>query len=604
LVRPIAVLPESVINQIAAGEVVERPASVVKELVENALDALALEITVEISEGGKSRIAVHDNGTGMDRASAKLALERHATSKIRLTSDLATVSTLGFRGEALPSIASVSKLELLTRPATGEPGTCIRVEGGHLLTTEEAGRAPGTSVIASDLFYNVPARRKFLKTSASESRRVAALMTELALSRPEVGFRYSSEGREIFNVAPTADLRRRVAELFGKGTAAALLPLEGRLEYVTVHGFAGRPDESGAGRNRIYFFVNGRRIQDRALFHALTAAYGTYLPEGRFPQAVVYIVLPAEDVDVNVHPTKAEVRFLHPRLVYDAVYYSVNRLLTGKGAMASMAPGEASRSVTTPDDRALEHLRQMAAAKLEQRGLGLSAAETRFWDAAYRPQTREPVSAGPASTSVPGAVDQEGRADAVSAYASGRFFQLARVYVIALTEDTLVVMDQHTAHERILFEAVAHGMYADLTAMQALLFPVTVELDPESIAAFEEQADLFGRIGFGARLFGPGTVILEGAPAVLGGRSPERYFREILNTLVSELVGGRDRLSAMAASFACRAAVKSGDVLSEPEMASLFERLCRAHEPLTCPHGRPTLVRIARTELDRKFGRA
>jgi DNA mismatch repair protein MutL len=596
---PIAVLPDAVIDQIAAGEVVERPASVVKELVENSLDAGATDVQVEIGEGGLALVAVHDDGVGMDRLQAQLALQRHATSKIRSAHDLATVTSLGFRGEALPSIASVSRLELLTRPRGDGEGTRLCVTGGVLDSVDSAGRASGTSVFARDLFYNVPARRKFLKTAASESRRVAVLMTDLALSRPDVGFRYRSENRDVFNVAPASSLITRTGDLLGHGLAASLLELEGGLDYVELRGYLGRPDQAKAGRQRVFLFVNGRRIQDRALFHALTSGYGRYLPEGRFPVAVIHITVPPDQVDVNVHPAKAEVRFLHPRLVYDALYYATNRLLTGGSALASMSPGDPAAEVATPDDDGLQKLQKAAASVLaESRSPGRS--DRTFWDALYRAPKAETVAVtSPPSTS------RNADSSVSPAVTAGRvFFQFASVYVVAQAGDALFIMDQHTAHERVLFEAVLKGLHTDLTTTQSLLFPISLELDPESLAAYEAHLDLFSRVGFSSRPFGHLTVLLEGTPAVLGGKSPERYFRDILESLKSELRAGRDRLSAMAASFACRAAVKAGDPLNESEMAALFERLFQSDEPLTCPHGRPTVVRLSRVELDRKFGRA
>lgn len=599
--REIAVLPESVIDQIAAGEVVERPASVVKELVENSLDAEATDIAVEIVEGGLSRIAVHDNGVGMSREAASLALKRHATSKIRTTEDLATVGSLGFRGEALPSIASVSRLEVVTRTRDEGEGTRLSVSAGKVEQVESAPRAGGTSVEARDLFYNVPARRKFVKTAASESRRVLAVMTELALSRPAVGFVYRSEDREVFNVAGQATLLERTSALLGRALAESLLELKGELDYVRVSGFIGRPDQARAGRQRVFLFVNGRRIQDRSLFHALTSGYGRYLPEGKYPVAVINLDMPPEHLDVNVHPTKAEVRFLHPRLVYDALHYSVNRVLTGTGAMAVSAPGRGAL-VTAAEPAATSHLLESARQVLARR-LGTPQTAETFWDEVYRP-AEEAGTADPAPVPMSTALPTVPPPPAGQAPLERRtFIQFDSTYIVAEAGGVLFILDQHTAHERVLFEAVLRGLHADLTTTQSLLFGQPVELDAELFAVFEAQEELFLRVGFEARVFGTRTVIIEGTPAVMGGRSPERLFREVLETMAAELRSGRDRLSAMAASFACRAAVKSGDPLGEAEMASLFERLMQSAEPLTCPHGRPTVIQIPRSELDRKFGR-
>ena len=403
----------------------------------------------------------------------------------------------------------------------------------------------------------------------------------------------------MFNVGKASDLAARAADLLGRNTSEALIDLHGTLDYVRVEGLIGRPDHAKAGRHRVFLFVNGRRIQDRSLFHALTAGYGRYLPEGRFPVAVVHLHMPPDQVDVNVHPTKAEVRFLHPRLVYDALYYATNRVLTGAQAMASMRPGDVSQPVATREHGTVEKVRAAAARVLEARIPGSAASRT-FWDELYKPQMQENSSEGS-----PTALTGQTTLAASSAVLGPRvFFQFDRTYVVAHADDALLILDQHTAHERVLFEAVLRGLNSDLTTTQSLLFPLTVELDPEAFTLFEANADLFLRAGFRVREFGRGSVLMEGTPAVLAGRSPELYFRETLETLGSELRAGRDRLVAMASSFACRAAVKSGDTLSETEMASLFERLFGSDQPLTCPHGRPTVVSISRSELDRKFGRA
>jgi len=475
------------------------------------------------------------------------------------------------------------------------------VTSGQPEEVESAARAFGTSVVARDLFFNVPARRKFLKTAASESRRVLSVMTDLALSRPDVGFVYKSEGREVFNVAGGATLRERTSDLLGRSQAASLLELEGALDYVRVFGYIGRPDQTKAGRHRVYLFVNGRRIQDRSLLHALTSGYGRYLPEGKFPVAVLNLQVPPEHVDVNVHPAKAEVRFLHPRLVYDAVHYSVNRVLTGTGAVAATAPG--AGAVAPADPGAVEQMRASALRVLAQR-LGSPQARDTFWDELYRrPADGSVAASGPADLSHE--THREVGPSPVDANTGVRrtFLQFDSTYIVAEAGGALFILDQHTAHERVLFEAVLRGLHADLTTTQSLLFGQPVELDSELFAVFEAEGELFARVGFEARVFGPRSVLIEGTPAVLGGRSPERTFREVLESLALELRSGRDRLSAMAASFACRAAVKSGDTLGEAEMASLFDRLMQSAEPLTCPHGRPTVIQIPRSELDRKFGR-
>jgi DNA mismatch repair protein MutL len=610
--RPrIAVLPDAIVDQIAAGEVVERPASVVKELVENALDAFATEIDVAIRHGGMEEIRVTDNGVGMDREAALLALKRHATSKIRSMDDLAGVSTLGFRGEALPSIASVSRLELLARALDADTGTRIRVAGGRVTDVAGAGGPVGTTVTVRDLFYNVPARRKFLKTAATESRRVAAWMTDLALGSPRVAFRYRSEERLVFNLSTHDETVSRIGELLGVSVARALLPIDNQLDYVGVRGFIGRPDIAKTHRTRTFIYVNGRRIQDRALVHALTTGYGEYLPEGRFPVAVLFLTLPADTLDVNVHPTKAEVRFLHPRLVHDALYYAVNRVLLSHRIVPTLDTRDDASEPALDRSAGPGEPQPRYQAQGWRSGKRAEARGTQDWRALYQPAGTPDVEERDISA---GETDPEAELQQLRGLVSrsvsggpdvtaGRFFQLGQLYIVTPLADALIVMDQHAAHERILYEAVVDRINAELTVAQNLLFPLSVELDPATFELFEHNADLFGRTGFAVRPFGHRTVLLEGAPAVLKGKAPDRHFREVLEMLASELRGGRDRLSAIAASFACKAAVRAGDELSREEMAALFDQLFATRRPYSCPHGRPTIIRIPRVELDRKFGR-
>jgi DNA mismatch repair protein MutL len=615
--RPhIALLSDALVDQIAAGEVVERPASVVKELVENSLDAYGTEIDVEIKRGGAEHIRVTDNGIGMDRESALLALRRHATSKIHSAEDLLRVTTLGFRGEALPSIASVSRMTLTTRTVDEAEGTHVQVAGGRVESVAMVGAPVGTTVTVDDLFYNTPARKKFMKATATESRRVSEWMTDIAIGRPEIGFRYRNETRELVNVAPASDHLSRIADILGAPLAKSLLEVDNHLDYVEVAGYIGRPDLAKTHRGQIFLYVNGRRIQDRSLVHALVAGYGEYLPQGRYPVAVIFIAMPPDTVDVNVHPTKAEVRFMQPRMIHDALYYTTNRALLSNRTVPSMAPGAPRKAVPTPDEPQWGgSIRDAVASVLGQKPQEVKEQQTLLREL-YRPVPLEQgIGASVARTAhEPGTVVQEvmaanpsavGTTQDVSGYeATGVFYQFANLYIVAPVKDALIVMDQHTAHERILYEAVADRINADLTITQSLLFPISLELDPQTYETFEQNQDLLPRTGFQVRPFGHRTVLIEGAPAVLRGKAPERYFREVLDEFMTELRKGRDRLSAMAASFACKAAVKAGDVLNEAEMAGLFDQLFATRNPYSCPHGRPTVVRIPREELDKKFGRA
>jgi DNA mismatch repair protein MutL len=439
---------------------------------------------------------------------------------------------------------------------------------------------------------------------------VAAWMTDFALGYPAVGFRYRSEGREVFNVPPHSDLLARIGAVLGTPLTRALVSIDNRLDYMEVKGFIGRPDLAKTHRGQIYLYVNGRRIQDRSLLHALTAGYGEYLPQGRFPVAILFLTLPPETVDVNVHPAKAEVRFLHPRMAHDAVYYTVNRALLSSRTVPSMSPGDEGRIVGTPDLSTTAPLESAVAQILSRpRAFGSVPNQASLLHALYRPDTGHGAAGLPGVDGIPleslRSVGVQARAEDQGAEVRGGiFYQFAGVYIVAPVRDALIVMDQHTAHERILYEAVAERINVELTVTQNLLFPISIELEPAAYETFEPNQDLFSRAGFLVRPFGHRTVLLEGAPAVLRGKAPDRYFREVLDELASELKKGRDRLTALAASFACKAAVRAGDLLNEAEMAALFDQLFATRNPYSCPHGRPTVVRIPKEELDRKFGRA
>ena len=578
MARRIKVLPDAVANQIAAGEAVERPASVVKELVENALDASATRVDVTVEKGGKRRIRVSDDGTGMGREDALLCLDRHATSKISHASDLQGVRTLGFRGEAIPSIASVSRMVLETSEGGDDTGTRIACDGGTITSIEDFPRQRGTTVEVRNLFFNAPARSKFLKAVAPEARAVSEVVTALALANPRVAFTLLSDDRALLDLPAVDDAAARVAQIWGHDQATTLLPAGTADNGLEVRGLVQRPDAAKPGVRRSYLFVNGRPFRAGGLVRAADRGYRTTIPQGARPWVLLYLRVPGGDVDVNVHPTKAEVRFRdHPRvetLIEDAV----------RGAL------EGSGSAATFDT-------QLAAPRLAVRE-------------GPPPLRGRPGSETQMALFMSGAEEVEGRvAVALPDPDAGRprLWQVLGTYVLAETRDGLLIVDQHSAHERILFQRLMDAFEAGGQHGQRLLFPLTLRLTPPEVACIGDLQGMLERVGFEVEGFGGDTVIVHAVPNPHPWFDAERAFREMIHELThgSELVrSARNQHERIAMTFACKSAIKAGQRLSEPEMHQLFDQLFATDLPHHDVHGRPTIVRLSTSELARKFGRS
>ena len=583
MTRRIRVLPDALANQIAAGEVVERPASVVKELIENALDARATRIDVSIRNGGKTEIRVADDGHGMGREDALLALDRHATSKIERVEDLRAVSTFGFRGEALPSIASVSRL-LLETAEEGSVGTRVSVNGGRVAGVEDCARQRGTSVTARSLFFNTPARAKFTRSAAVETRAVAEVVTSLALANLSAGFRLESNGRVLLDLPPAGDLVSRVAALWGDDFARELAPLAAERDGMRLAGLVQRPDRSEIGPRRVHLFVGGRPFRDRGILFAAERGYRTTVPHRARPSLLLYLDLPAGRVDVNVHPAKAEVRFAD-RLGVEAMVEDGVR-----DALGSLD------SAATIDERpALPQLRRVEPARQPR---GTAAAEPAADQFALF------MSARPASAT---AAEQEVGDDAAAEEAPRpALWQVHDSYIIAETRSGLLIIDQHSAHERVMFERLMRAFESDGLPGQRLLFPLTLRLSAQEYAVFDDNRALFAAAGFDVEPFGDRTVIVSTVPA------PHPYFdaERCLREMVAELAHGSELTRAahnqherIAMTFACKAAIKAGQKLSDEEMLELFDRLFETELPSHDVHGRPTIIRLSLGELERRFGR-
>jgi DNA mismatch repair protein MutL len=650
----IHVLPEHVANKIAAGEVVERPASVVKELLENALDAGATRIRVDVEAGGKKLIQINDNGCGMVRDDAMLAFERHATSKLRTDEDLLHVATLGFRGEALPSIASVARLRLETRAQEDAAGTVIEINGGKILRIEEAGLPVGTSISVRDLFFNTPARRKFLKAESTELSHIASLVTHYALAHPDKHFELHSATNAMLIAPPVADHRERVYQVFGRDTLDQLLPLaatqqleriglpqappwkrekeDGRYAAigsvpgeVRLHGLVSKPELQKLNRNSIYIFVNGRLIRDRLIQHAITEAYRNILPGGVYPVVLLFIEMPTEEVDVNVHPSKTEVRFRQQAVVHDFVREAVRGALMMARPVPQFTVEIGARPTATP---ALTPGAQFSSAPAAQPWRDLYAPA----DGGFNLQPPSVPAVNPrldfeggiaveANAAVPLAqvphpIPDLGCAPPIaegieepptleSLRTLRPLGQIRNSFILAVNEDGLWIVDQHVAHERVLFERVLRQRAAKRVESQRLLMPLLVELTPAQQAVFAEIADELNTNGFEAETFGSRTIAIKVAPSGLEASEIERMLHELLDQFSSEQQALNMEMvrTRIAASIACHAAIKVNMPLEQNKMDWLLAELAKTEAPMTCPHGRPVVLRYSVRDIQRAFKR-
>jgi DNA mismatch repair protein MutL len=643
----IHILPEAVANKIAAGEVVERPSSIVKELLENSLDAGAGRMEVAVEAGGKRLIRVVDDGCGMSHDDALLAFERHATSKIQSAEDLFAISTLGFRGEALPSIAAVTRLVLETRHGSEGSGTRVEIAGGKLRDVKEVTWARGTAVEVRELFFNTPARRKFLKSESTELGHIATLVTHYALAHPEKSFRLASLTNEILNVSPVSSLRERLYQVMGGQMLEQLVeiaPVERRMltavapepgeegeaaeeaPVVSVRGFVSRPEVQKLNRNHIYFFVNRRLVRDRLILHAITDAYRNILPSGVFPVALIFLGIPTAEVDVNVHPSKIEVRFRHAGFVHDLVRDAIRQALIAARPIAAF-PLPKGRQARALDAEAAEFadrlgeeppLMRGAEAPLVQSSAPAPSPARDFRLSSPRPEPRtgrlpleaalaaySPVAPEP-STAPRGEIAPP--TDASIGELPPDLQPLGQVqesFIVATNAEGLWIVDQHAAHERVLFDRHLRLRQAKKVEGQRLLLPIIVELKPQQQVTFQEIAEELAANGFEAEPFGQRTVAVKTAPAEIRAEAVERLMLEILDGVGQEgrAVSLEVLRNKIAASISCHAAIKVNMALDKSKMDWLLQELGRTECPMTCPHGRPIVLRYALKELQKAFKR-
>jgi DNA mismatch repair protein MutL len=681
----IRILPDQVANQIAAGEVVDRPASVVKELLENALDAGASRIRVEVEAGGRRLIRVADDGQGMNRDDALLAFERHATSKLRTADDLLSIATLGFRGEALPSIASVSRVTLETATGDEAAGTHIEIAGGKILHVDDAALPRGTTLAVADLFFNTPARRKFLRAESTELAHVTALVTHYALAHPEKHFELVSATHTIVSAPPVTRTAERIYQIFGKDTLAQLLPVaaEAPLDHaglpeappwkkdpadpvrdpgtLRLSGFYSKPELQKLNRNSIYIFVNKRLIRDRLLMHAITEAYRNVIPPTSFPVVLLFLEMPPEEVDVNVHPAKTEVRFRQSTRVHDFVRDSLRTALvkarpsagfldahTAPGASPSLMPPatsplpgspESAYPAPLPDSEPDASFAEAERFQLtprqpspvpgklpfDARNFDALAFDRAAWGAAAAalfqpagPSDAGDCSAGSAGTSANGdgtaaataLVEAEQAAATLNHLGSLRpLAQLRESFILAAGDDGLWIIDQHVAHERILFEKILRDRQVERVQRQRLLMPMLVELKPWQMVVFAAIADELDRNGFEVEPFGPQTLAVKAAPVGLEGAALERMLAEVIeqSSADSDEPKQNEDLKALrtriAASIACHSAIKVNMPLDPVRMEWLLLELAKTSHPTSCPHGRPIALLYSWKEIQRAFHR-
>jgi len=684
----IRVLADHVANQIAAGEVVERPASVAKELVENAIDAGATRITIDVESGGRRLLKVSDDGEGMIRDDAILAFERHATSKIATSEDLASIATLGFRGEALASIASVARVELTSRTEEAGAATRVLIEGGKMRDVKDAAHPRGTTIAVRDLFFNVPARRKFLKSEATESFHLTNLVTHYALAHPEIAFTLTNNGREVLRVAPARDLRERAYQIFGAEFLDNLLEVNGgHAPVARVSGFVSAPRDRRTSRDAQYLFVNGRFVRDRLIGRALSEGYRAILPSGVYPAALLFIETPLEEVDVNVHPAKTEVRFRRASAVVDAVREAVRGALAsggyvrtdtrepsqpvvnppgnqpestdlanamaagevitgstaGTAGIAGQAPRVSFEPVSQPriefsslpegeeDDfeepfqdprpsksdtaRDLEAIMRNAISDVPDTDIRAGSGSDRVASyggssaAVSKDATVQPAVAGDAASSLPPLNSAEKFAREVSVESLSNNIrplgQLDESFIIATDNEGLLLIDQHVAHERILFDKYRALESTRLVESQHLLIPETFDLTPAQAFVFETIASELENYGFELMRLSGRTVAIKAAPADLPAGEARNMLSELLDTVDAEKKGSaRETLrDDIAASLACHAAIKVNMPLSPEKMRWLIDRLLKTSSPTTCPHGRPVILRLATRDILKGFHR-
>ncbi len=583
----VRILPEELTNKIAAGEVVDRPAAIVKELVENAIDAGSDDITILLKNGGKTLIQVVDNGTGMSREDAILAIQRHTTSKISNYDDLHNIKTLGFRGEALASIASVSRVELKTVINEKSAGSLIKIEGGTIDDVIDTGGARGTSIAVKNLFFNTPARRKFLKTDETEYRHILNIIHRFTLSYFDISFTVFHNDQKIFDIKP-ADPEIRLVDVLGGRYKNNLVNVKDEGTVLQIWGFVGKQDTAKKSRGDQYLFLNGRYIVNRALNHAVTSSFGAIIPRGEFPLYVLFLEIDPRRIDVNVHPSKMEVKFADERLIYSLLRAAVNRALSSEQVIPSLSPqtGESPQPIINLKE---DYLAQQTAIPLYE-----TAPKTQKFPGIEIAPSPKPLPEKPTSIQMPKVEERFQRA---------HVWQINNQYILSEIKSGLIIIDQHVAHERILYEKALKDFEVSNPASQQLLFPHVTELTAEEYSFLTDILPFLENIGFVIKGFGGNTVVIEGVPSGMKLSNPETILNEIIDEFKQNRSNSLDIRDNVAKSYSCKMAIKKGEPLTLEEMNNLIDQLFATQSPYFCPHGRPVIINLSIGELDKRFGR-
>lgn len=594
----IHILPENLTNKIAAGEVIERPASVVKELVENSIDAEATKITIHVEKGGKTLIRVLDNGCGMSEEDLVLAFERHATSKISSSSDLESIETLGFRGEALPSIASVSQIEVKSKRTEDTLGTVLSINGGKTGRKMKTAANTGTQISIKQLFFNTPARRKFLKADNSEHQQIVSILKRFFLAYPDIAFELWIDNKQVFDLKE-AEIDQRIQEIFGTDIFKAMLPLFESIAGIELTGFISRPDVVRRSRGHQYLFLNGRPIQDKSLYHAVFQGYANLLSPGEFPIYCLFLEMEPRLFDVNVHPTKMEVRFSNDRSLYYLFMNAIKKTLSKEGVVPDMVLQQEGSAIQNQNQqngfahsRPREIIDELKSRKRSMARHSGSQLSLTYFET--EPKTTE-------QNLPPESIEKKwdaGKSEDVS------LWQLHRRYIVSEIKSGAVIIDQHVAHERVLFEKILSVLKkGDKNYGQKLLFPQKLTLAYDDFMIFKEIYEVLKQIGFSITVFSGTTIIIEAMPADVKVGRESQILLDIIDYYRNNPLTDFDLQEKMAAAYACKNAVKSGELLSMMEMHNLIDQLFACETPFFCPHGRPVIVTITLDELDKKFKR-
>ena len=583
----IRILDEATINKIAAGEVIERPASIVKELVENSIDAGATAISVEIQEGGKSFINVSDNGCGIMKEDTEQVFFRHATSKIKDSADIQGISTLGFRGEAMASIAAVSEVELLTKAEEDTAGSHVIIKGGKLVQSKSIGYPTGTSVTVRDLFFNTPARLKFLKSDTSEQGAIVDIIEKLAMTNTGISMKLTVNNKVVLHTPGNGDLLSVILCIYGKNISGAMLPLEYKNDIISIEGYIGKPEIARGNSTYMTFSVNKRYVKNRMMAEAVKQAYKTLLMNNRYPFSIININIKSEMTDVNVHPTKQEVKFSDERAIFNTLYLAVKNCLKNNSLIfenledvtePQEAPSSAfeSRSSYEPKNVSFDQLsfgKETAAPKID--------SYKRQYDYDRKPEVQQKQ------------FNNEIRI----------IGQLFGTYILGQMDDDFCIIDQHAAHERIMFEYIKEKYNEKNISVQELMMPIVIELSPAEKVLYTENSLIFQNLGFEIEWFGENTLAIRAVPILMGEPCTGEFFSNILDSLKESTSIASSPLEKIIISMACKNSIKAGDNIAPEEISVLLERLMKTSQPYTCPHGRPTIITMSRYELEKKFKR-